>query len=67
MVAAIIVRTRKEVRRIDGSYIRFSDNAAVLIKGVDDPAPLGMRVFGPIAREVRRLSTKIPSLAPEVL
>jgi len=67
VVTAIIVRTRKETRRADGSYIRFGDNAAVLVKSVDDPQPLGMRIFGPIAREVRRVSTKIPSLALEVL
>ena len=67
VVTAIIVRTRKELRREDGSYIRFGDNAAVLIKGVDDPTPLGTRIFGPVAREVRSVSSEIPSLAYEVL
>ena len=63
VVRAVIVRTRKEVRREDGSYIRFGDNAAVIIK---DQQPVGTRVFGPIARELRRYP-KIVSLAPEVL
>jgi large subunit ribosomal protein L14 len=66
VVKAVIVRTRKELRRQDGSYIRFDDNAAVLI----DPAtnnPIGTRVFGPVARELRdRNFLKIISLAPEV-
>ena len=63
---AVIVRTTKEVRRPDGSYIKFDGNAVVLI----DPAgePLGTRIFGPVARELRaRKFTKIISLAPEVL
>lgn len=65
VVTAIIVRTRKEFRRDDGSYIRFGDNAAVIIK---DEEPVGSRIFGPIAREIRgRGFTKIASLAPEVL
>jgi large subunit ribosomal protein L14 len=65
VVTAIIVRTRKEFRREDGSYIRFGDNAAVIIK---DEEPVGSRIFGPIARELRGLGfTKIASLAPEVL
>lgn len=66
VVDAIIVRTRKEVRRADGSYIRFGDNAVVLIK---DNEPIGTRIFGPIARELRikGASPKILSLAPEVL
>jgi large subunit ribosomal protein L14 len=65
VVTAIIVRTRKEFRREDGSYIRFGDNAAVIIK---DEEPIGSRIFGPIAREIRsRGFTKIASLAPEVL
>ena len=65
VVTAIIVRTRKEFRREDGSYIRFGDNAAVIIKDED---PIGSRIFGPIAREIRsRGFTKIASLAPEVL
>jgi large subunit ribosomal protein L14 len=65
VVTAVIVRTRKEFRREDGSYIRFGDNAAVIIK---DKEPIGSRIFGPIARELRpRGYTKIISLAPEVL
>ena len=63
---AVIVRTRKEVRRKDGSYIRFDENAAVLIK--EDGSPVGTRVFGPVARELReRNFMKIVSLAPEVI
>lgn len=63
---AVVVRTKKEVRRNDGSYIRFSDNAVVLIN--DNGEPRGTRVFGPIARELRdKASAKIVSLAPEVL
>lgn len=63
---AVIVRTKKEVRRSDGSYIRFDDNAVVLIS--KDNLPIGTRVFGPIARELREKSfQKIISLAPEVL
>ncbi len=63
---AVIVRTRKEVRRKDGTYIRFDENAAVLIK--DDGSPIGTRVFGPVARELReRNFMKIVSLAPEVI
>lgn len=63
---AVIVRTRKEVRRKDGTYIRFDDNACVLIK--DDGTPLGTRVFGPVARELRDKNfMKIVSLAPEVI
>lgn len=63
---AIVVRTKKEMRRDDGSYIRFSDNAVVLIN--DNGEPKGTRVFGPIAREIRdRASAKIVSLAPEVI
>jgi large subunit ribosomal protein L14 len=66
VVRAVIVRTRKELRRPDGSYIRFDQNAAVLIK--EDQEPVGTRVFGPVARELReRNFTKIISLAPEVL
>lgn len=66
-VYAVIVRTRKEVRREDGSYIRFDDNAAVLVnKGTTEPR--GTRIFGPIPRELRDLGfTKIISLAPEVI
>jgi large subunit ribosomal protein L14 len=63
---AVIVRTRKEVRRADGSYIRFDENAAVLVK--PDGEPIGTRIFGPVARELRAKSyMKIISLAPEVL
>jgi large subunit ribosomal protein L14 len=63
---AVIVRTRKEVRRKDGTYIRFDQNAAVLIK--EDGTPMGTRVFGPVARELRdRNFMKIVSLAPEVI
>jgi len=65
VVKAVIVRTRKEVRRSDGSYIRFSENAAVLIK--DDKSPRGTRIFGPVARELRDNFMKIISLAPEVI
>ena len=65
VVKAVIVRTRKEIRRTDGSYIRFSENAAVLIK--DDKSPRGTRIFGPVARELRENFMKIISLAPEVI
>ena len=66
MVKAVIVRTKKEVRRKDGTYIRFDQNAAVLIK--PDGEPVGTRVFGPVARELReRGFMKIVSLAPEVI
>ncbi|NSW88871.1 50S ribosomal protein L14 [bacterium] len=63
---AVIVRTKKEIRRSDGSYIRFDDNAAVLIN--KENQPVGTRIFGPVARELRnRGFMKIISLAPEVL
>lgn len=66
VVKAVVVRTRKEHRRKDGSYIRFDSNAAVLIN--DQNEPLGTRVFGPVARELREKKfMKIVSLAPEVL
>ena len=66
VVKAVVVRTRKEHRRRDGTYIRFDQNAAVLIN--DDGEPVGTRVFGPVARELREKKfTKIVSLAPEVL
>ena len=66
-VYAVIVRTRKEVRRADGSYIRFDDNAAVLVNK-DSPEPRGTRIFGPIPRELRdRGYSKIISLAEEVV
>jgi large subunit ribosomal protein L14 len=65
VVKAVVVRTRKEHRRRDGTYIRFDDNAAVLINDVGEP--VGTRVFGPVARELREKKfTKIISLAPEV-
>ncbi|HLC90100.1 MAG TPA: 50S ribosomal protein L14 [Patescibacteria group bacterium] len=64
---AVIVRTRKETRRPDGSYVRFDDNAAVIIE-LKDKEPKGTRIFGPVARELRNNGfTKIISLAPEVL
>ncbi|MFH0933035.1 MAG: 50S ribosomal protein L14 [Nitrospirota bacterium] len=63
---AVVVRTKKEQRRIDGSYIRFDQNAAVLINAEGEP--VGTRIFGPVARELRwKEFTKIISLAPEVL
>lgn len=66
VVKAVVVRTVKSVRRKDGSYIRFDENAAVIIK--DDNTPRGTRIFGPVARELReRQFMKIVSLAPEVL
>ena len=66
VVKAVIVRTKKEVRRKDGSYIRFDENAAVLID--DQMEPRGSRVFGPVARELREKKfMKIVSLAPEVI
>lgn len=62
----VIVRTAREIRRFDGSYIRFDDNAIVLIN--DQGEPIGTRIFGPVARELRaKKFTKIISLAPEVL
>ena len=66
VVKAVVVRTSKAVRRADGTYVRFDDNAAVLIK--DDRNPTGTRIFGPVARELRdREYMKILSLAPEVI
>ena len=66
VVKAVIVRSSKGVRRPDGSYVRFDDNAAVIIK--DDKNPRGTRIFGPVARELRdKDNMKILSLAPEVL
>ncbi len=66
IVKAVVVRTKKEIRRKDGSYIRFDENAAVIIK--DDQTPRGTRIFGPVARELRdKHFMKIVSLAPEVL
>ncbi|MCR5236599.1 MAG: 50S ribosomal protein L14 [Lachnospiraceae bacterium] len=66
VVKAVVVRTVKSIRRKDGSYIRFDENAAVIIK--DDNTPRGTRIFGPVARELRdKQFMKIVSLAPEVL
>ena len=66
VVKAVVVRTKKPTRRADGSYIRFDENAAVIIK--DDKNPRGTRIFGPVARELREKQfMKILSLAPEVL
>jgi large subunit ribosomal protein L14 len=68
VIKAVIVRTRKEVRRQDGSYLRFDDNACVVINDAEKKEPKGTRIFGPVAREVRRAGfIKIASLAPEVL
>ena len=66
VVKAVIVRTKQGLRRADGSYVRFDENAAVIIK--DDKTPKGTRIFGPVARELREKDyMKILSLAPEVL
>jgi large subunit ribosomal protein L14 len=62
---AVVVRTKKEIRRADGSYIRFDDNAVVLLTNQDEVR--GTRIFGPVARELRDKYMKIVSLAPEVL
>ena len=62
---AVVVRTKKEIRRADGSYIRFDDNAVVLLTNQDEVR--GTRIFGPVARELRDKYVKIVSLAPEVL
>jgi len=62
---AVIVRTKKEIRRADGSYIRFDDNACVLLNNAGEIR--GSRIFGPVARELRATNMKIISLAPEVL
>ena len=62
---AVVVRTKKEIRRADGSYIRFDDNAVVLLNNADEVR--GTRIFGPVARELRDKYMKIVSLAPEVL
>ena len=67
VVKCVIVRTKKEIGRKDGSYIRFSDNAAVILQE-DSQEPIGTRIFGPVARELRaKRFMKIVSLAPEVL
>ena len=66
VVKAVVVRTKKQIRRQDGSYLRFDENAAVIIR--DDGTPKGTRIFGPVARELRdKEYMKILSLAPEVL
>ena len=66
VVKAVVVRTKNPIRRADGSYVRFDENAAVIIK--DDKTPKGTRIFGPVARELREGEyMKILSLAPEVL
>ena len=66
VVEAVVVRTKKPIRRADGSYLRFDENAAVIIK--EDGTPKGTRIFGPVARELREKDyLKILSLAPEVL
>ena len=62
---AVVVRTKKEIRRADGSYIRFDDNAVVLLNNLNEVR--GTRIFGPVARELREKFMKIVSLAPEVL
>ena len=67
LVKALVVRTRKEKRRKDGSYIRFDDNAVVIIDNPKDKNPKGTRIFGPVARELKELEfNKIASLATEV-
>lgn len=67
VVKAVVVRTRKEKRRRDGSYIRFDDNAVVIIDTVKDKNPIGTRIFGPIARELKDMGfNKIISMAQEV-
>lgn len=66
VVKAVIVRTKQGARRVDGSYVKFDQNAAVIIK--EDKNPIGTRIFGPVARELRdKAFMKIVSLAPEVL
>ena len=68
VVKAVLVRSRKETRRDDGTYVRFDDNAAVIIDSIAGKQPLGTRIFGPIAREVKDAGfAKIASLAPEVV
>ncbi|WP_062200759.1 MULTISPECIES: 50S ribosomal protein L14 [Demequina] len=68
VVKAVVVRTAKERRRPDGSYIKFDENAAVILKGSDSTDPRGTRIFGPVGRELRdKKFMKIISLAPEVI
>lgn len=67
-VRAVVIRTSKEVRRPSGEYVRFDDNAAVIIESRTNPVPVGTRVFGPVAREVKNCGfSKIASLATEVV
>lgn len=66
LVRAVIVRTKKEQRRDTGEYVRFDDNAAVIIESRKNPTPVGTRVFGPVAREVKKNFNKISNLAKEV-
>lgn len=67
IVKAVVVRTKKEVGRLDGSYIRFDDNAAVIIDNIKDKNPKGTRIFGPVARELKEAGfNKIISMASEV-
>ncbi len=65
VVRAVVVRTRSALRRVDGSYLRFDENAVVIVN--NDGTPKGTRIFGPVARELRQKYMKIISLAPEVL
>jgi large subunit ribosomal protein L14 len=68
IVKVVLVRSRKEFRRADGSYVRFSDNAGVIIDNAKDKNPVGTRIFGPVAREIRDKGfAKIASMAVEVL
>ena len=68
VVKAVVVRTKRGTRRTDGSYVKFDQNAAVIIKDKNDKTPVGTRIFGPVARELRDCGfMKIVSLAPEVL
>lgn len=68
MVDVLLVRTKKETRRPDGSFIRFDDNAGVIINSLKDTSPKGTRIFGPVAREIKDLGyNKIVSLAKEVV
>ena len=65
VVRAVVVRTKSPMRRLDGSYLRFDENACVIVN--NDGSPKGTRIFGPVARELRKKFMKIISLAPEVL
>lgn len=68
VIKAVVVRSKSGTRRVDGSYVKFDQNAAVIIKDKNDKNPVGTRIFGPVARELRdRGFMKIVSLAPEVL